>query len=206
MRSISRATAVALLLTLVAGAANAQGTLKLAYVNMAVVFDAAPGKAAADSQLNREGQGFQQQLAKMQDSINGLYTKYQKDEPTLTAAAKDARQKVIQGLETDYQAANVKFQQQFTQRNNEIMAPIQEEVRKVLDDIRGEDGYSMILDHTPGQSAILSADKNLDITDRVVARLHTLAAQAPKTAAPATKPGAPTGPAGVTRPPKPPSL
>ncbi len=57
---------------------------------------------------------------------------------------------MIQGLETDYQAANVKFQQQFTQRNNEIMAPIQEEVRKVLDDIRGEDGYAMILDHTPG--------------------------------------------------------
>ncbi len=84
------------------------------------------------------------------------------------------------------------------------MAPIQEEVRKVLDDIRGEDGYSLILDHTPGQSPIVSADKNLDITDRVVARLRTLAANGMKPAAPNAKPTAP-GTAGVTKPPKPPT-
>ena len=203
MRSISCATAIALTLT-AAGVAPAQAPLKIAYVNTQVIFEAAPGKAAADSLLNKEGQGFQAQLQKMQDSINGLYSAYQKAEPTLSAAAKDLRQKAIQGLETDYQAQNLKFQQQFQARQNEVMAPIQEQVRKVLDDIRAEDGYSLILDHTPGQSPIVSADKNLDITDRVVARLRTLAAVAPKPATTNAKPTAP-GTAGVTKPPKPPT-
>jgi len=75
-------------------------------------------------------------------------------------------------------------------------------VRKVLEDIRVEDGYSMILSNEPGASPILVADKNLDITERVVARLRTV--QATKAATPATqqKPaGAPANaPAGVTRP------
>jgi outer membrane protein len=203
MSSTSRAASAALLLAMVAGAAQAQ-SLKIAYVNTDVIMQAAPGRATADSLLNREGQGYQIQLQKMQDSINGLLAKYQKDEPTLAAATKDSREKAIQSLETDYQAANVKFQQQFQQHTAEVMAPIQETVRKVLDDIRAEDGYALILDHTPGQTTIVSADKNLDITDRVVARLRTVAATAPRTT-PTTKPGAPASPAGVTKPPKPPT-
>ena len=79
------------------------------------------------------------------------------------------------------------------------MAPITDLVKKVLDDIREEGGYAMILMNDPGQSIIVSADKNLDITDRAVSRLR--ASKAP--AAAATKP-APNSPAGVTRP-KPPT-
>jgi hypothetical protein len=44
----------------------------------------------------------------MQDSINALLTKYQKDEPTLSAAAKDSKQKAIQALETEFQAQQLK--------------------------------------------------------------------------------------------------
>ena len=74
-----------------------------------------------------------------------------------------------------------------------------ESVRKVLEDIRQEDGYAMIFSSEPGASPILAADKNLDITDRVVARLRTLSAAKP--APTQTKAGAPTStPSGVTRP------
>jgi outer membrane protein len=56
----------------------------------------------------------------------------------------------------------------------------------------------MIFSSEPGASPILAADKNLDITDRVVARLRTMAAAKPDTK---TKAGAPTStPSGVTRP------
>jgi hypothetical protein len=82
-----------------------------------------------------------------------------------------------------------------------------ETVRKVLEDIRAEDGYALILSSEPGSSPILAADKNLDITERVVARLRTVAAAKPAVTAPAQpKPavGAPaSAPSGVTRP-KPP--
>jgi outer membrane protein len=205
MRSLLRATVIALVVTLVAGEARAQAALKIAYVNTQALMEAAPGRAAAESVLQKEGEGYRAQITKMQDPINVLLAKYQKDEPTLSAAAKDKAQKQIQAMETDAQAQQLKFQQQFAQRQSEVMAPITDAVKKVLDDIRTEDGYAMILSNDPQTTSIVSADKNLDITDRVVSRLHTIPASSIKAAEP-KKAGAPTAPAGVTRPPaKPPA-
>src|SRR4026207_48429 len=81
MRSIFRATAFALLISGVGGVAVAQTPIKIAFVNSQTLMEAAPGRAAATDLLTKEGQGYQTQLQKMQDSIKGLLTKYQKDEP-----------------------------------------------------------------------------------------------------------------------------
>lgn len=203
MRSILRATMLALLLPLMSGVARAQQSpVKIAYVNTAALMDAAPGRVAAESLLKKEGDALTASLQKLQDSVNALLTKYQKDEPTLSATVKDTRQKAIQGLETDLQAKNLKAQQQFQQRQAEVMAPITDAVKKALDDIRVEDGYAVIFANDPGQSVIVAADKNLDITDRVVSRLR--ATKATLAAPAAAKPGAPVAPAGVTKPKPPP--
>ena len=201
MRFMFRATVIALVLSSIAGVAQAQ--IKIAFVNSQALMEAAPGRPAAESLLTKEGEGYRAQLTKLQDSVNALLTKYQKDEPTLTAATKDSRQKAIQALETDLQAKQLQFQQAFAQRQSEVMAPITDVVKKVLDDIRNENGYAMILDNAPGASNIVSADKNLDITDKVVSRLRATAAPVRATTTP-QKPGAATSPAGVTRP-KPPT-
>ena len=194
MRSILCATAIALSFPL--AAASAQAPLKIAYVNTQALLAAAPGRAAAESLLTKEGDGYRAQLQTLQDSVNNMLAKYQKDEPTLTAAQKDSRQKAMQAVESELQAKNQQFQQQFAQRENEVMGPVTEQVRKVLDDIRAEDGYALILANDPQGSAIVAADKNLDITDRVIARLKTTPAPSTK---PAAKPaGAPPSPAGVT--------
>lgn len=205
MRSIFRATTIALLISGLAAGAGAQAPIKIAYVNSQALMEAAPGRAQATDLLNKEGQTFQTQLQKMQDSINGLYTKYQKDEPTMSAATKESRQKTIRDLETSFQAKQLEFQKAFDDRTKEVMAPITDQVKKVIDDIRVEEGYAIILDNAPGAGNIVAADKNLDITDKIVSRLR--ATPAGKIAAPAAaKPGAPASPAGVGKPPvKPPT-
>jgi len=209
MRSMVRAMTIALGLFAVASVAGAQGSgqIKIGYVNTAALMEAAPGRAAAESLLKKEGDSYQALLQKMQDSLNTMLTKYQKDEPTLSAAAKKKAQDNMQGLETEIQGKNLQLQQQFQNRQNEVLAPIQDVVRKVLEDIRVEDGFAMILDKTPGQTPIIVADKNLDITDRVVSRLRATAKPALPGPSAATKPGSPSAPAGVTRPPgsKPPT-
>jgi outer membrane protein len=199
MRSLFGAAVAALGLTAAASVAQAQ---KIAYVNTQTLMEVAPGKAAADSALAKESEGFRGQLQKMQDSLNSMFADYTKKEPTLNATQKEARQKAIQSFETDLQAKQLQLEQQFAQRRNEVYAPITEMVKKVLEDIGTEGGYTMILANDPGQSPIVWADKNLDITDKVVLRLRSTKAPvvAPKTNA------SPTGPSGVTRPPpKPPT-
>jgi outer membrane protein len=139
----------------------------------------------------------------MSESVAQAVSDYQKTESKLTPAEKERKQRAITAKEDSLRARQQALEHQATQRQNELMAPIMESVRRVLEDIRAEDGYAMIFSSEPGASPILAADKNLDITERVVARLKTIAAaRAP--AAQQKPAGAPaSAPSGVTRP-KPP--
>lgn len=201
MGSKIRSAALALaFLAGAAGIAGAQATAKIAYVNTAALLDAAPGRTEAEAAFQKETEGYRAQLQKLSDSIQTMIASYQKAEPTLTATQKETRAKAIRTLQEQAQNRQQELQQQAAQRENELMSPIMERVKKVLDDIRLEDGYALIIAGDP--SLILSADKNLDITDRVVARLKTSTAGPSR---PAAQPAAPvSAPAGATRP-KPPT-
>ena len=208
MRSPIRAVLIGGMLA-IASAAGAQAPTRIAYVNPQALFENAPGRTEAEAVFRRETESFRTELNRMSEALNKLVADYQRDEAKLVAADKERRQRAIQAKEDTLRARQQQLEQQAGQRQNELMAPIMESVRKVLEDIRAEDGYALILSSEPGSSPILAADKNLDITERVVARLKTVAAAKPGAASPAVgaqKPpaGAPTSaPSGVTRP-KPP--
>jgi len=186
----------------VVGSADAQqASARIAYVNPQALFAAAPGRVAAESLFRKETEVFRVELARMNDALTTLISAYERDEARLTAADRERRQRAIVAKQDTLRNRQQDLEEQAGQRQNELMAPIMESVRRVLEDIRAEDGYAMILSSEPGSSPILAADKNLDITDRVVARLRTLSAARPAGAPATTRPGAPaTAPAGVTRP------
>jgi outer membrane protein len=200
MRSTIRAILIAPILCLlaVAGVHAQNACTKIAFVNTQVLMEAAPGRIAAESLLNKTGEGFRTALQKEQDSAQKMLAAYQKEQAAMTAAKKDQAEKALQAIEADLQAKNQQFQQQFDAKRQEVMAPISDLVKKVLDDLLTEGCYAMILDNAPGASVIVAADKNLDITDKAVSRLR--ASPAPKIKATETAPakGAPPAPAGVT--------
>ena len=207
MSSTVRAFATAFVALAITGGAvaaqQAQATTKLiAYVNPQALFENAPGRTDAEAQFRKETEGYRAELTRLNESLSQAVSDYQKAEKGLTAADKEKRQRSLQAKEDSLRARQQELESAATRRQNELMAPIMEQVRKVLEDIRAEDGYAMILSSEPGTSPILAADKNLDITERVVARLRTVAAVRPAPAKPAV--GAPaSAPSGVTRP-KPP--
>jgi outer membrane protein len=184
------------LLVGVSSVAQAQASQKVAFVNSQAILANAPGRAEAEAQFEKEMTGTKDKLAKLQDSLQALSEAYSKEEPNLQGAAKDARLKTLREKEQGFQAQAQKLQDQAQQRQEELMAPIMEGVRKALDDVRMDGGYSFIFDVAAG-AFIVSADKNLDITDRVVAKMRL---SAPKVigapARPATGPAA--APAGIS--------
>jgi outer membrane protein len=196
MRSVIRAALTALsFVAVAAGAAQAQQSIRIAYVNTEALMAAAPGKASADSTYTARTQGMMRQLGVLEDSLNKMVAAFQKAEPTLTAAQKESRQTQLQEFYTDMQAKELQFRSDADKLREDLMAPLMESVRKVLEDIRSEDGFALILANDPGASPIVAADKNLDITERVLARLRTISATTRGTTVPAA------GPAAVRRPP-----
>ncbi len=113
---------------------------------------------------------------------------------------RDTRGKAIQTKEAEYQRRTRELEQKAQQRQGELVQPILDRVKAAIEDLRIEGGYSFVFNADQG-SSIVAMDKNLDITDRVLAKLRGGTAAAPR---PTT--GAPTAaPSGVTRPQTPPN-
>ena len=119
---------------------------------------------------------------------------FDKEAARLDSATRVVRAKAIQDRETAYQSRARSLDSTMQSRQAELIRPIMENLQKVIELVRAEDNYAMIFDVASQTSVIVAADKNLDITQKVLARVK--AAPAPKPVAGALTPQ----PAGVTPP------
>jgi outer membrane protein len=180
MRVIIRASLIALTTSLiVAGTASAQaqqGTAapgKIAYINSAALLQQAPGRAEAEAQFDREVGVYRQQIQRMDDSLRTLVAAFDRDAPKLDSVTRESRRASIAKRETDYQLRARGLDSTMQARQAQLVKPIMERVQTVIEAIRTEDGYAMIFDVGAGTSVVVAADKKLDLTDRVLARLKS---------------------------------
>lgn len=203
MQSTMRARCAASLFLLAAAAPlAAQPTQKFAYVDTRAILEVAPGRVEAEAQLQKEGAAMKATIDKMNEKVVAMVSDYTKLPATATQAERDTRAKAVQEKQGELQQKNQELQDQYNQRQAELLQPILDQIKLVLEDLRVEGGYTFIFDI--GQNAaIVAADKNLNISDRAIAKLRTM--PKPTIAArsdSARKPvGAPlNGAAGVKRP------
>jgi len=203
MRVLLRASSIALATSLiVAGTGGAQTApsspqvpVKIGYINSALLLQQAPGRAEAEAQFDREVGVYRQQIQRMDDSLKTLMAAFDRDAPKLDSVARETRRTSIGQREVEYQSRARGLDSTMQMRQAQLVKPIMERVQSVIEAIRSEDGYSMILDVGAQASVVVAADKRLDLTDRVLARLKS---QGP----PPPAGGAIPQPAGVTRPKK----
>ncbi len=206
----SMRVSVAALLSMLAAAAPlaAQGAAapKFAYVDTRLILEQAPGRADIEAVLQKEVDAIQVEVKRMQDSLQAMMTKFDKDQATLTLAEKESCTKTLSQRQSEYQQRTQELQQKAQARQQELVQPLLDQVKLVLEDVRQELGYAMVFDISGQGASIVAADKNLNISDRVIAKLRTM--PPPKVAAAhadtaAKKPiiGAPLqAPAGVKPP------
>jgi len=204
MRVLFRAASVALSTSLIfVGIAGAQATqappspAKIGYINSAQLLQQAPGRAEAEAQFDREVGVYRQQIQRMDDSLKTMMTTFDRDAGKLDSTTREARRTSIGQKEVEYQQRARGLDSTMQARQAQLVKPIMERVQAVIETIRAEDNYSVILDVGAQVSVVVAADKRLDLTDRVLARLKS---QGIPAAPPVS--GAVPQPAGVTRPKK----
>ncbi len=203
MRVLMRASSIALVTSLIfAGSASSQATAtpsgpaptKIGYINSQAILSQAPGRAEAEAQFDKEVGVYRQQIQRMDDSLKTMMAAFDKEAAKLDSTTLNARRTTIQQREVEYQTRARGLDSTMQARQAQLVKPIMERVQNVIEQIRSEDGYAMILDVGAQVSLVVAADKRLDLTDKVLARLK---AQGPAPTA-STVPQ----PAGVTRPKK----
>jgi outer membrane protein len=217
MRALCRATPLALavsaaLVSSVSAQAPAApaGQARIAYINSQQILAQAPGRAEAEAQFEREMNGYRQAVQRMGDSLNTMIAEYNRQEVSLSPAAKETRQKAIREKEDQYQKKTQDLQQQAQQRQVELVQPIMEQINKIIGEIRAQEGYAMIFDAGSSAGVVVAADTTLNLTSKVIARLKAAGPPKPVSVGPARTPARPAGapasaPAGVSRPKTPPT-
>ena len=151
-----------------AAAADAQ-TLKIGYINSQQILASSPEAAAAQQQFDQEMQRFQTEVQQLEDEITGMQQRLQQQQLTLSPEARANREQQIQAKLQEYQTRTGELQQMADQRRTELIQPVMDRITVVIESLREEGQYSLILDVAAG--AIISADSTLDLTPQVISRL-----------------------------------
>lgn len=202
----SRGLLAAFALLLVA-AAPLSAQQKFGYVDSRRIMQEIPGRAQAEAALRGEIDKLGAREKKMVDSLNVMMSAFERDSAKLTQPERVTRFTVLQQYDAQYRDTLEALQAEAQQLQQEALAPLFDQVRIALEDIRMAEGFAMIFDVGAQVNPIVAMDKNLDLSDRVIARIRTMPAAtrtpaARPTATPAPKPAGPvTQPAGVGRKP-----
>jgi len=167
---------LALAAVLSAGAAEAQ-TVKIGYINSAELMQDAPGSAAAQAQFDAEMQAAQDEIVRLQTELQNMDQALQQQQLTLSPEAKANRQQQLQAKAQEYEQRAGQLQQQADTRRAELVQPIMDQITEVIEALREEGNYAIIMDLVGG--SIISADPSLDLTPEVLRRLEAAAAAGP---------------------------
>ena len=153
-----------------AGAVEAQ-TLKIGYVNSQEILLNAPGAEAAQQQFDQEMAGYQSEISSLETELTNLESALQQQQLTLSPEARTNREQQLQAKFQEYQQRTSQLQEVANQRRAQLIQPVMDGITAIIEQVREEGAYSLILDAAAG--SIVSADPALDLTQEVIDRLQT---------------------------------
>jgi Skp family chaperone for outer membrane proteins len=183
MIAVARRLTLGLAIVLLAGASrlSAQqpvsspaggGALRVAFVKARSVLQSMPGYAKAESLYAKDAQTAQAEADRMQAAWDSTVAAYQQSSAMLSASAKAAREKVLNAQQDTLRNKLQAIKDRVDARERELLTPMQTRLQAIIDGVRAEGNFALVIDlDNPYSQNIVSYDKSLDITERVVRRL-----------------------------------
>jgi len=148
-------------------AAQQAGNPKIAYVNTQAILKSTPGYVTAESTFTKELATYRVEVQKLQASLDSAASDFDQQSVMLSPTQRKDLQTQQQKLEQRTQ----ELQQKAATRERELLDPIQTKVNSVIEGVRAAGNYAMIFDVSAPNNGIVTADKSLDLTQRVIQQL-----------------------------------
>jgi outer membrane protein len=160
-------TGIAMLALLFPAADLAAQQLRIGYINSDRIVAESPAFAGVRQTLERELAPLRDELRRLESELQGAEEQLQAQ--TLTEAARAQRQQALQQQFARYQERRQQIQTQVQTREQELLAPVMERMRLVLEEVRRAGNYTFIID--PPDGLVVAVDPAVDVTDEVLRRL-----------------------------------
>src|ERR687896_175225 len=152
-------------------AAQQAATPKLAYVNTQAILKQTPGYVKAESTFTKELANYRVEVQKLQASLDSAASDFDQQSVMLSPTQRAAKRKDLQAQQQKLEQRTQELQQQAASRERELLDPIQNKVNSVIEGVRAAGNYAMIFDVSAPNNGIVTADKSLDLTQRVIQQL-----------------------------------
>ncbi len=166
-------TLVAAGLTPVAAQAGGAGSAKLAYVNSQAILKQTPGYVQAESTFTKELATYRVEVQKLQASLDSAASDFEQQSVLLSPTQRTAKRKELQDQQQKLEQRSQELQTKAATRERELLDPIQNKVNSVIEGMRAAGNYAIIFDVSAPNSGIVTADKTLDLTQRVIQQLRS---------------------------------
>lgn len=173
VRAATALVALFAIVTLAAPLAAQQGggPSKVAFVNMRRILSETPGYAQAESTFVKEMASYRTEFQQLQAQLDSASNAFQTQATLLSPAARDAKRQELQQRQSQLETRGNELQQKASDREQELLEPLQNKVVAVVEKLRQEGGYAIIFDVSSQSNTIVTADRGLDLSDKVVAAL-----------------------------------
>ncbi|HEY9562092.1 MAG TPA: OmpH family outer membrane protein [Anseongella sp.] len=125
---------------------TAKAQLKIGYINSAELIELMPETKVVDSQLTVFAKGLEENLQTMQKTFDEKLADYRENQATMADAIKQTRERELQDLNQRIQQFQVKSQQDYLKKQNELMAPILKMAQDAINAVAADGNYTYVFD------------------------------------------------------------
>ena len=151
---------------------QSSGGARVGFINLPALLKGMPGYAQAESLFTKGAEVANTEAQKMKAGFDSAVATFQQSQAMMTPTNRSAREKELQVRQDSLQTKLQQLQARVQGKERDLLAPLQERLRAIIDGVRAEGNFAMILDLGSDASAnIISYDKSMDITLRVAQRL-----------------------------------
>lgn len=145
---------------------------RIGFVNIQAILKATPGYAKAESTFSKELDGYRTEVQKLQAGLDSAAQDFEAQSAVLSPSQRTQRRKDLEAQQEKLQQRTQELQQKAATRERELLDPIQARVNSVIEGIRAAGNYAIIFDVSAPGNGIVTGDKALDLTQRVLQQLQ----------------------------------
>ena len=144
-----------------------QAETRIGVVNFQRLLAEAPQAKTVTQSIQNEYEAKRAQLKSKQQELIDLQTQVERDFAAMSDDQKRAKSEEFRNKQRDYAAQEKQILQEFNQKRNQKLGELQVTIMTQINGLATEMGYDIIVGE-----GVLFASANVDVTDKVLARLR----------------------------------
>jgi outer membrane protein len=143
--------------------------VKLGYVRVEAIFTEMPERAQAEQEITEYSKQLENQLQTMNTEFEKKYQEYEENYESWGTSVRKDKELDIQNLQQRIQGFQQSAQTDLQEKDQELLQPIYDKIRKAIKKVGDDEGYSYIYDNS---MLLYKSDDSEDLTEKVKAQLN----------------------------------